>query len=166
MRAWRTGYWVAAGHLRRLCDRPESVAAGAEPWSYAVALRRRIDRATVAGPDAGLCHHDPGLALGGAGAAHPRPRPSCVLRVQLFDPYRTRRPGLRDGGCAAAICADLPHDPRAAADAVRRSADHGSGPSATRRCQSEAPTVQTLPPHLSARDFSAVLPGNLQRPGV
>src|SRR5206468_10023113 len=120
MCAWRTGYLVAAGHPPRPCDRPQSVAAGAEPWSYAVALRRRIDRAAVAGPDAGLCHHDPGLALGGAGAAQPGPRPSCILRVQLFEPYRARRPGLRDGGYAAAVCADLPHDPRAAADAVWR----------------------------------------------
>ena len=39
--ARRTGYWVVAGHLRRFCDRPESATAGAEPWSYAFALRRR-----------------------------------------------------------------------------------------------------------------------------
>src|SRR5450755_3116378 len=154
MRAWRTGYWVAAGHLCRLCDRPESVVAGAEPWSYAVALRRRIDRTAVAGPDAGLCHHDPCLALGGAVAAQPRPRPCCILRVQLFDPYHPRRPGLRDGGCAAALCADLRRDSFAAADAVRRRADHGCDTSAAWRCRREPATVQRHHPALTDRVFS------------
>src|SRR6266849_8352106 len=166
MCAWRTGYWVAAGHLHRLYDRPEPAATGAEPRSYAVAFRRRVDGSAAAGPDAGLCHHDSGLALGGAGADQPAPRPSCILRVQLFGPYRPRRPGLRNGGRAAALYTDLRHDPRAAADAVRRGADHGCGTSAAWHCRCEPATVQRHYPALSDRDFSAGLPGDLPRPGV
>ena len=165
--AWHSGYRLAAGRLCRLCDRPVSAASVAGPQPHGCRRCDQIDGAVVARAGARLYHHDPGLALGGAGAAQPVPWPSRLLRVQLFG-IRTvlDRPDLRHGGCAAAVCTDLRHDSRAAVDAVRRGADDGCGASAAWHCLREPATVQGHHPALADRDFSAGLPGDLPRPGL
>ena len=73
----------------------------------------------LSGGGAGLSHHDRGLALGRAVAAQPDPRIVCLLRISLCHPHRVRGTHLRDGRGAAALCARLSPDPRAADHADR-----------------------------------------------
>ena len=80
---------------------------------------RRVG-AAAARLGARLSHHDPRVAVGGAGAAQSDPRPARLLRIPLQHPHHLRRPGLRHGGRAAAVCPGLHADPAADVDAVRR----------------------------------------------
>src|SRR6202040_1685276 len=138
----------------------------ARPRPHAIALRGQIIRMYLAGTGARLRHHDTRLALGGTGAAQSDPRPAGILRVQLLHPNGLRRPDLRDGGRAAAVCADLRLDSCAAGDAVRRGAGDGVGTIARSRAGREPPATQGDHPALADRDLSAGLPGDLARPGI
>ena len=86
-RARHAGPRFAAGDLRRRRDRALHAAAVAPARPGAVAFRDRIGAAVAAGAAARLCHHDPGLAVGGAGAAQSDPRPARVLRVSVRYPH-------------------------------------------------------------------------------
>ena len=139
------------------------------PWlgqSRALALRDRIVAAAAAGAAARLCHHDPGMALGGAGAAQSDPRPARILRISVPDPHRAGRPGLRDGERAAAVCADLHPDPGAAADAVRRGAGDDVRAVAAAGRRFDAAAAPGYRPGRADGDFSAGLRGDLPRPGL
>ena len=95
--AWHSGDRLAAGRLHWLCDRPVSAASVVGPPPHVVIGCDQIDGADIARAGACLCHHDPGLALGRAGAAQPVPWPARILRVQLRHPDGPDRPDLQHG---------------------------------------------------------------------
>ena len=98
------------------------------------------------------------------GAAQSAPGPACILRISLRDPHRPRRPGLRDGGRAAAVCADLLSDPRAAADSDRCGTGDAVGAVTAARRSFQATAWQRCYPGVADRNFSADLPGDRSRP--